>query len=333
MSDTRPLRSSLGWFPGVLLSLAAVYFLSRFINPDELIKAFKTLTIADLGIMLVLLLLSLCARANGWRHLLEEVPFKQAFLVVNEGYLFNNLIPRSGEIVRTLLISGTARISAFQVASSVLVERALDVLIAASMFLITLPFAIELTWIKPIAWVLFSICIVLLFVLVILAIKSERVKIWMDSLHFKSTLLRTRIIPKIGLILDGLAVLKQPLKFGRALFWILISWTCWTSLVYFGMTRLSAFVPIWWAIFAQGVLALGIALPSAPAGVGVYEGTMVAAFSVFGFSESGALSIALTLHVMQIVVTTIIGIYGLMVQGQSMTALVQRIRLRKPEQT
>jgi uncharacterized protein (TIRG00374 family) len=259
------------------------------------------------------------------------VSFKQAFLVVNEGYLFNNLIPRSGEIVRTLLVSGFSNISAFQVASSVLVERALDIVIAATMFLLTLPFAVEMAWIKPIATILFVGFLLVIIVLIFLARKSVQVKKWLADLKIKSVLLKEKIFPKLGLILDGLATLNNPGKFARSILWILGSWICWTSLIYFGITRLAADSPLWWAIFAQGMLALGIALPSAPAGLGVYEGTMVVALAVFGFNESSVLSMALVLHFSQILITAIIGIYGLIIQGQSISGLLNRIRLRKPE--
>ena len=49
----------------------------------------------------------------------------------------------------------------------------------------------------------------------------------------------------------------------------------------------------------------------------------------FGYSESASLSIALVLHFTQIVVTSIFGVYGLMVQGQSISALLDRIRSRR----
>lgn len=270
---------------------------------------------------------SLLTRALGWKKLLNGVNLRQAFLVVNQGYLFNNLIPRSGEIIRTLLISSSSKISAFQVASSVLVERALDMIIAASMFLITLPLALNFSWIKPIATILFVVFVAMFLVLAILAKKSDEVKKWIARLNIRSSFLREKVLPKIGSVLDGLDVLNQPQKFFLSFFWILASWLCWTSVLYFGMSRLASGIPFWWAIFAQSVLALGIALPSAPAGLGVYEGTMVAALAVFGFDQSGALSIALVLHFVQILITTIIGIYGLTAEGQTIGMLLDKMRI------
>lgn len=323
-------RNVLRWLPGVLISVAAIYFLSKYISIQDLLNAVKSLTVVDIAVIVLLNVLSFIARSMGWKNLLEGISFKQAFLVINEGYLFNNLIPRSGEIVRMLLVGGLSKISAFQAASSILVERSLDVIIAAALFLSTLPLVVEMNWIKPIAWVLFSLFLAMIVVLMVLARHADKVKLRLANSKIESPLLKNKIFPKIGSVLDGLATLKDPLKFARSVIWILLSWVCWISLLYFGITRISnGPVPLWQAIFTQGVLALGIAVPSAPASFGVYEGTMVAALAVFGYAESASLSIALVLHFTQIVVTSIFGIYGLMVQGQSISALLDRIRSRR----
>lgn len=325
------LRKILRWLPGIIISLIAAYFLAKYIDVDDLLQAVRAFSPLDILFICVLDILSFIARAYGWKNLLEGVTFKQAFLIVNEGYLFNNLIPRSGEIARTLLVGGVSGINAFQAASSVLVERAVDIVIAATMFLLTLPFAVEMEWVKPIAMVLFFGFLCMLIVLMILAGKADLVKSKMASSNIKSDFVKEKIFPKIASILDGLVVLRQPKKILRSLFWIIVSWVCWTSLIYFGLSKVSANAPVWWAIFAQGMLALGIALPSAPAGLGVYEGTMVAALSVFGIDQSSSLSIALVLHFTQILITAVIGIYGLVIQGQSITNLFDRIMKRNTD--
>jgi uncharacterized protein (TIRG00374 family) len=324
------LKKILRWLPGVLISLAAIFFLLKYISLDDLLQAFRSLKFMDILILVVIMLLSLITRSLGWKNLLDGVSFWQAFQVVNEGYLFNNLIPRSGEIVRTLLISGLSKTSAFRVASSVIVERALDVIIAASMFLLTLPFAVEMGWIKTIAWVLFSCFLAVIIALAVMARNSTAVIRWLNGLKIKSAFIHDKVIPKFESVLDGLAVLNNPLKLIKSIFWILASWVCWTSLLYFGMTLMTEHVPFWWAIFAQSVLALGIALPSAPAGLGVYEGTLVASLAVFGFDQNSSLSIALSVHFIQILITMILGISALLIQGQSISSLLDRIRIQKP---
>ena len=71
--------------------------------------------------------------------LLPGVKFVDAFFITNESYLFNNLIPRSGEIIKAILFAKPSQRTTMEIVSSVVIERILDLVIAASMFFFTLP--------------------------------------------------------------------------------------------------------------------------------------------------------------------------------------------------
>jgi len=53
---------------------------------------------------------------------------------------------------------------------------------------------------------------------------------------------------------------------------------------------------------------LGVTIPSAPAGIGVYETLVVGALAMAGVHKEQALAIALALHVIQILIPTLLGI-------------------------
>ena len=132
-------------------------------------------------------------------------------------------------------------------------------------------------------------------------------------------------MPLVSKIIDGFNILTDFRQFFSILVWILVSWILWTAIVYVGMITIDGRVKIWWSLFTQGVLALGIALPSAPAGLGVFEGSMVAALSVFDISAEKAFAIAVVIHLIQIVQTAILGIIGIVRQGDSIAAILGRI--------
>ena len=123
-----------------------------------------------------------------------------------------------------------------------------------------------------------------------------------------------------------MALLNRPRDIALAFLLILLTWLIWTLMLFYGIRIIVPDAPFWWSVFAEGVLALGIAVPSAPASLGVYEGTMVAALSVFGINTSQALSLAVVLHFLQILVTSLIGVYGLFIQGHSITGMIGKIR-------
>jgi hypothetical protein len=86
-------------------------------------------------------------------------------------------------------------------------------------------------------------------------------------------------------------------------------------------------VEFWWIGFIVGVISLGIALPSAPASLGIYEVAMVGAFSLLGVPTSQALAVALVAHFIHITITGFFGVYAIFRDGENIAGLYQRLIL------
>ncbi len=270
--------SILHWLPGIILSLAAVYLLSKYVNLDELGKAIQQIRIEVIGIIAILVVLSMLARGLAWQALIgEKATLSDSFFGVCVGYLLNNLIPRSGEIGKAVLLGSSTGLGTLHVLSTVVVERALDLTIAACMFLSTLPMALPMDWMKPIA-VILLICVIAAFLVLFTLVKNQKgVVRWFKNKGEKSALIRKFILPGLESVLNGFSILVNPIQFLKSFLYIATSWVIWTTLFYIALISFVPQAPLWWGIFCQAVLAMGIALPSAPAGLGVYEGTMVVA--------------------------------------------------------
>jgi uncharacterized membrane protein YbhN (UPF0104 family) len=90
-----------------------------------------------------------------------------------------------------------------------------------------------------------------------------------------------------------------------------------------------AFIPeatLLWMVFAISVAMIGVALPSSPGFVGVYEAVYVGALSVFGVSYESALAFALVDHVYYIGLTGIVGSYALFREGLSLSQVAERVQ-------
>jgi hypothetical protein len=111
-----------------------------------------------------------------------------------------------------------------------------------------------------------------------------------------------------------------------ALAWIILTWGFWFAILYYALSRINPEAPLWWALFTEGVVALGIALPSAPANLGVYEGTIVFAFSIFGIGNEIALGTAIILHIIQITTTMIFGLIGLFMHDFKINQIIDKIQ-------
>ena len=89
----------------------------------------------------------------------------------------------------------------------------------------------------------------------------------------------------------------------------------------------------WWGAFANTILALGVALPSAPAGLGIYESSVVAGLKLFNIDESIALAFAIVMHVSQFVLIAGLGLFALMRDGLSMRSLFSELLKFKNQQS
>lgn len=83
------------------------------------------------------------------------------------------------------------------------------------------------------------------------------------------------------------------------------------------------------ALAVFSVAALGMAVPAAPGGLGVFEAAMVASLGWFDVPRNDALAAALVAHMLQFVPTTLAGVAILGREGLSMDAVRQAVERRR----
>ena len=323
-------RKTRRWLPGVLISIVALVVLFRLASWQELEVAFSAIKPINLAVAVALTLISLWTRAMAWRVLLgKRTSIRKSFLVINEGYLLNNIFPlRAGEIGRAIFMGQSSELGPFHVLSTIVIERAFDVAMAALLMLSTLPLALGMSWARPIAIVSLVLVILGFIALYLMARNNTKVKELVRRLGNRWPLIQRVIIPRLDALLDGLGALTKPTQFLMALFWIALSWGIWVLLYYVMLLPIAPHAPIWWAGFGDAVLAMGIAIPSAPSGLGIFEGALVGAFVLLGVSPSAALAYAITMHFLQFVQTGILGFYGLTQEGRSLSSLFSDIKIK-----
>lgn len=80
----------------------------------------------------------------------------------------------------------------------------------------------------------------------------------------------------------------------------------------------------WWSVFIVAGGSFANALPAAPANLGVYEAANVALYSLLGVDQSSALAIALILHAVQFIGTSLLGMLGIFILGESFGSLASK---------
>ena len=112
-------------------------------------------------------------------------------------------------------------------------------------------------------------------------------------------------------IVEGLAVLKSPSRFAGVVFWSLVLWIknavsfaiCFRA---FGLD-----VPLESALLLQGIIGFGVAVPSTPSFLGIFEATTLVTLQLYGVDSSLAVSYALTYHLTTFLPITLLGLWSL----------------------
>ncbi len=200
----------------------AVFWLAK---PQLVLQAIQQ---ADLRYILIGLFASitwLFIRAQVWRTLLRNRPsYTQAFFTTAEGYLLNNLLPfRLGEFARSLLMAQKIHISFWEVFSTVILERLLDIIFSVSVLVMALFFLLQndLAWLAA-AGVVAAVMLVLI-AFFFLAQNRAKVTAWTASLTRKFPRFQKLLTSLVESFIMGLSVINEPKLFLKVLFWMLLN--------------------------------------------------------------------------------------------------------------
>lgn len=321
------LKSIGRWVPGFLLSFIAVYALVKLVPIDQAFELLKNIPFWYYFFSAIFTLLFLLIRTLGWRALLAFRPtYMDTFWKLCLGYFINNIFPfRLGEISRAVFMGASLKVNPGEILSSIFIERVFDLIILAFFLLIMLPFVVGMSWVKTTAWLILGIMVIGLIFLFLVVQNSTSFENFLQKMGKKSNLVSKIIIPFLLSLLSGFKSLKNPKQFAIGFLGVLGSWLIsfvQFSLFLFILTGTSEW---WWGAFANTTLALGIAIPSAPAGLGIYESSIVAGLKLFNINESMALVFALIMHISQFALIGLLGLYAISRDGYSFKNLFSQL--------
>jgi glycosyltransferase 2 family protein len=118
---------------------------------------------------------------------------------------------------------------------------------------------------------------------------------------------RDTVVGFVELGVGSLAVLKDSRRFGAVLLWTIVHWLTHALALWLGFLAVGMDVPVSAALFLQGVLAIGVAVPSSPGFFGVFEVAATVGLAVYGVPKDVAVSWALGYHLLSFIPITVIG--------------------------
>jgi uncharacterized protein (TIRG00374 family) len=329
--QTDSLRNSKDFkrlLPGLLISAVCLAVIFYFVDFQKLLDALRLANYRLVILATLVGLAWLAVRGLVWQALLrDQATFKQSFFTICEGYLLNNVLPfRLGEVGRGFLMGHKASLPFWEVFSTIVIERALDMAMAAGLLLCTLPFALGADWAVEAAIVAGGLIVLFLVFLYLLARHRQRALGVFHKASVRWPALQRRGGNALEAFLTGLTVLTDLRIFLRATSLVILDWLL-ALLQFFILMR--AFFPQaspLWAAFVLGISALGLAAPSSPGAIGVYEISVIGGLAIFGQDASTAFAFALVAHAISYLWTSIFGIYALVQDGQSLIGLYRQLR-------
>lgn len=317
---------------GVGLGLGCIVLFARNASWGEI---GRVLAGANAGLVVLAsagLLMTSVARAWRWRYLLRDVPvsFRHRLTSTLIGFAGNNTLPgRLGEPLRCWMLSRLdPRVGFWQAAGSLVVERVFDLGAAIALliaFLVLRPFppdaAIrDAVFLRRLEEDAALVTLVLVIVVAALAVFVRR---RLDGGAGGRTWLRARL----GALQEGFAGLRSARAIAACTFFTAV---LWASMILFEFLMLRGFgfaeLGPAHALGLLVVLSFAIALPQAPAGVGVVQvASETTLTALYGMPTARAKAFAIGLWVSQVTVVVGAGALALWVEGLSL-ADVRRAR-------
>jgi glycosyltransferase 2 family protein len=262
-------------------------------------------------------------RAIRWRIILAPtatgLPFGALWRSIAIGMMVNNIYPaRLGEIARAYALTReTNRVRLTGSVASLAVDRVFDalslmLLLVSAMLSPAFPTGVTIGG-QPVqrGAAIFAAAAVGLFVVLysIVTFPERLVRLY--------TRVAGRVAPKaaargseiIHTFSEGLGVLRSPTRFVAVFFWALVHWLVNGLAFWLAFKAVGIDAPFSAANFLQGIIAIGVALPSSPGFFGFFEAAAVVGLAVYGVPRGEAVSWAIGFHILSFIPITVIGLY------------------------
>jgi len=296
------------------INLGEVWAYARRANPWLLLA---TVTLATV---------TFPVRAIRWRLILRDVdghrfPLQPLWHATAIGFMANNLLPaRAGEVARAYVATRQLPVRFTTALASIGVERVFDGLVMLGLMAVAIAApsfpAQALVGGRSLAAVAATGALVFGTILVIALLVVHRPAPW---LRFFGRLAQrllpagaaARVMHAAEGIVAGLTVLKSPTRFAGVVAWSLVLWIKNAAAFAICFRAFGLDVPLEAALLLQGIIGFGVAVPSTPGFVGVFEAATLLTLRLYGVDASQAVSYALTYHVTTFIPITLLGLWSL----------------------
>ncbi|MEP6692407.1 MAG: lysylphosphatidylglycerol synthase transmembrane domain-containing protein [Gemmatimonadaceae bacterium] len=309
---------------GVLLSAACLVWTVRGIDVHEVSAALRDASVPLLLLAAVVATIPFGVRARRWRTLLDPVahhlPLGPLWRSVAIGAMITNVMPgRPGEFARAYALTReTDRVRFSAAFASIVADRVFDA-VAVLLWLLAVvasPYFPKgaLASGSIASWIIVGValCAAGLGALYAIVFFPGPLLALYDRVTGRlPAKLRDRVRATIVSFTEGLGALRSPRRFAAVLAWSLVQWLINGCAFWLAFLAVGIHAGLGAALFLQGLIALGVALPSSPGFVGVFEALAKIGLPIFGVSQTLAVTWAVGFHLFTFLPITLFGFYYL----------------------
>ena len=314
---------------GIAVSAFLLWYAFRDIEIAKVVAALRGSDLFLWALCTIASQLIFPLRARRWRTLLDPVaprlPFGPLWRATAIGMMGNNVLPaRAGELARVfVLVRERPEVKWSTALASLAIDRAFDALMVLLLLVVAMhapsfprDFVIAGTPVHSTAFVMLGVVIAIFVVYFAFARwphKAETLVGRVTGVLFPRH--KDRIGALVHSLAAGLGVVRDVRRFLEAFAWALAHWLMNALAFWLGFRALGIDAPFTAACFVQGVIALGVAVPSSPGFVGVFETMAKLSLPVYGVSEAQAVAWAIGFHVLSYIPITLIGAWYFLRMG------------------
>lgn len=314
---------------GFAISGFCIWSLLRLVSPEQMLAQIAKANVPILLVCVVTVLISMVLKVVRWRLLFprrEGLAVRPLLAALYVGYMANTVLPgRVGELIRGFLVGQRTPVNASTALATIVIEKLLDIgtLALILVALLLLDRREWPDWTVTMAQAAGAALVVGAAGLVVMLLARRWVEALVDTVERRLPLAAKMDLGGLARsFLDGLAAISRPSVVPPLVFWSALLWATATLTLYTAIIGSGVEISMSAALLVLVVTNLGMAVPSAPGYVGVYQWLVILALAPYGIGADEAAGAGLLTNVL---------IFGLFVVGGSWFLWRDGLSLRQLE--
>lgn len=282
---------------GFLISFILLYFSLKDIHFNEIYTILKNANYRLVLLPTCFIFLAAFFSSFKWSKISGgRVKIKNAFIALIIGLFINNVLPaRIGEVARAYVLSKKEELSFSFTLSTVLVDRLFDLI---GLLIITFLFFPKQKMPPQVSKAIYMLILILTICIVFFILFSNKMaaQIISNKLNKLKKSFFVKLGNKVFEIQENLSRIKSPATTIFYIFIAFIQWLCMSSALYFVTLITNTKIDFFYIPFICALLNMGIAIPSSPGYIGVYQFILVYLLSIFEVPKSQGFTVSILFH-------------------------------------